>query len=107
MKNNDKGMGELLELLKTHPKLVSALVFDPTSVNRLLRSKAARRLILGVDTRAFLRYIVGPENGGPMAVCSRKTAAVCKGTQHLLCSGGTRPTKALPKSRRNRAVGRI
>lgn len=94
MKKNDKGMGELLELLKTHPELMSALVFDPTSIKRLLKSKAARRLVLGVDTRAFLRYVAGPENGGPMAVCSRRTAALCKGTgNQLRCAGGTDPTK--------------
>jgi hypothetical protein len=83
MKKNDKGMGELLDLLKTHPELISALVFDPESIKRLLRSKAARQLVLGVDTRAFLSYIAGPEEGGPIAVCLKRTRVLCpKRTTH-------------------------
>jgi hypothetical protein len=71
MKKNDKGVGELLELLKTHPELISALVFDPVSIKRLLKGKAARRAVLGVDVRAFLRYVAGPGDGGPIALCRR------------------------------------
>ncbi len=83
MKKNDKGMGELLDLLKTHPELISALVFDPHSIERLLRSKAARQLVLGVDTKAFLRYIAGPENGGPIAVCLKRTRVLSP--KHTRC----------------------
>jgi hypothetical protein len=81
MKKNDKGMGELLDLLKTHPELISALVFDPASIKRLLRSKAARQLVLGVDTRAFLSYVAGPEDGGPIALCLKRTRVLCKRTR--------------------------
>ena len=76
MKNNDKGMSELLKLLKTHPELISALVFDPKSIRRLLKGKAARKLALGVDTRAFLEYLAGP-GGGPIALCLPRTARLC------------------------------
>ena len=47
----DPGMGPLLDLLKSRPELVHALVFDHVKVERLLRSPAARRLVPGVDTR--------------------------------------------------------
>jgi hypothetical protein len=88
MKKKQKGMGELLALIKTRPELVTALVFDPASVKRLLRSKAARRLVLGVNVRAFLRYVAGPKDGGPIVIC-RRTAAPCKVT--FVCPGGTKP----------------
>jgi hypothetical protein len=81
MKNNDKGMGELLDVLKVHPELISALVFDPESIKRLLRSKAARRLVLGVDIRAFLSYVAGPEDGGPIALCLQRTRVLCPKTR--------------------------
>jgi hypothetical protein len=91
MKKNDKGLGELLALLKTHPELMSALVFDPRSIKRLLRSKAARRLVLGVDTRAFLKYVAGPQDGGPIALCFGGTKVLCpKRTRYPLCFGHTR-----------------
>ena len=60
MRNRDRGTGELLELLRAKPELVSALVFDTGNVKRLLKSKAGRRLVPGVDTRAFLRSVAGP-----------------------------------------------
>jgi hypothetical protein len=73
MKKNDNGVGELLDLLKTHPELISALVFDPVSMKRVLKSKAARRLVLGADVRAFLRGVIGPKSGAPIAICRRGT----------------------------------
>ena len=73
MKKNDNGMDELLGLLKSHPELISALVFDPVSVKRLLKSKAARRLLIGVDTRAFLKYVAGHKNGTPIVLCLGRT----------------------------------
>jgi hypothetical protein len=89
MKTNDNGIGELLELLKTHPELISALVFDPVSIKRLLKSKAARRLVLGVDTRAFLRYVAGPKDGGAIAVCRRTTRILSpKAEEVLRCPPG-------------------
>jgi hypothetical protein len=95
MKKNDNGMGELLDLLKTHPELISALVFDPVSIERLLKSKAARRLVLGVDTRAFLRYVAGPKNGGPVALCRRTSRILCPKAEGTRCPPGlgTRPLK--------------
>ena len=78
MKKNDKGMGELLDLLKIHPELISALVFDPANIKRLLKSKGARKLVIGVDTRAFLRDLAGPEEGGPIVVCRRRTRILCR-----------------------------
>jgi hypothetical protein len=88
MTKKDKGMGELLELLRVHPKLISALVFDPKSVKRLLRSKAARRLVLGVNVRAFLSHLARSEDGAPVALCLRGTAVLCpKGTRHAKVAG--------------------
>jgi hypothetical protein len=93
MKKNDKSFRELFELLKTHPDLMTALVFDPPAIKRLLKSKAARRLVIGVNTRAFLRYVAGPEDGGPIAMCLQQTAVLCpKKTRYaLLCYSGTKP----------------
>jgi len=59
----DPGMGPLLDLLKSRPELVNALVFDHVKVERLLRSPAARRLVPGVDTRKMLLRSVS--GGGP------------------------------------------
>jgi hypothetical protein len=108
MKTNDNGMGELLEVLKTHPDLISALVFDPVSIKRLLKTKAARRLVLGVDTKAFLRYLAGPQDGGPIAHCLKRTAVLCPkktrcphglGTKHPTpCGPHTKPPPACPKA---------
>ena len=81
-KKQSKGMGELLTLLRTHPELVHALVFDSTKVKRLLKSKTARGLVSRVDTRAFLGRVAGPESGGPIALCVHGTAHLCpKGTR--------------------------
>jgi hypothetical protein len=76
-------MTELLELLKNHPELVHALVFNPTKVKRVLKSKSARKLVRSVHTKTFLRRIAGhSEDGGPIARCGH-------GTKHL-CPKGTR-----------------
>jgi hypothetical protein len=94
MKKNDNGLGELLALLKANPDLVKELVFDPISVTRLLKSKAARRLVIGARATAFLKYVARPEDGYPIAQCFLQTEYLCaKGTKIALCGGGTRPTK--------------
>jgi hypothetical protein len=69
MKKNDNGMEELLGLLRSHPELISAIVFDPARIKRLLSSKAARRLVIGVDTRALLKSVAGSGGGGPIVLC--------------------------------------
>lgn len=75
---NDNGMGELLDTLKTHPELVHALVFDHKRVRRLLKSKAARGLVTGVDPRkTILKRVKRAGEGGGVAVCLR-------GTNHLM-----------------------
>jgi hypothetical protein len=92
MKNYDKGLEELLELLKTHPELIKELVFDPTSIQSLLESKAARQLALGVDAKKFLRYVAGSEDGYPIAQCLEKTKLLCaKGSKVVVvaCGSGT------------------
>jgi hypothetical protein len=92
MKKNDKGLEELLTLLKTHPELIKELVFDPTSIKALLKTKAARRLVLGVDATAFLKYVAGPKDGYPIAQCLQNTQYLCaKGTRVVLpgCLKGT------------------
>jgi|ERR1700683_1326716 len=104
MKNNDKGMRELLELLKTRPELISALVFDPASIKRLLGSKAARRLVLGVDTKAFLSHVVSSKEDGPIALCLRRTASLCAAAtrcgKRTMCAGGTLCTGGTDTGRR-------
>ena len=95
-----------LEVLKTHPELISALVFDPLSIKRLLKTKSARRLVLGVDTKAFLRYLGGAQDGGPIAHCLKRTAVLCPkktrcpkglGTKHPTpCGPYTKPAPACP-----------
>jgi hypothetical protein len=85
----DKNMAELMELLKIHPELMSALAFDPVSVKRLLKSKGARRLALGVDVKAFLREVIAPKNGGPFAMCMKHSRALC--TLGSLCMKLSKP----------------
>lgn len=91
MKKHDKGMDELLALLRTHPELIKELVFEPTRIQQLLRSKAARQLTLGVETTGFLRYVAGPRDGYPITQCFDATRLLCaKGSKLVLCGGGTR-----------------
>jgi hypothetical protein len=90
MKKNDNGLGELLGLLRTNPKLIKELVFDPTSIQLLLKTKAARKLVLGVNARAFLKYVAGTKDGYPIAQCLKETRLLCaKGTRFGACGGGT------------------
>jgi hypothetical protein len=92
MKNKDNGLRELLEVLKTHPELIKELVFDSKSIKSLLKSKAARKLVLGVDATAFLEYVAGPEDGYPIAQCFGGTRWLCaKGSKVIVCVGGTKP----------------
>ena len=86
-KNKDRGLAELLELLRARPDLIDALVFDPARVKRLLKQKAARRMVLGASTRAFLRYVSGSPEGGPIAMCLRRTVQLCACATG--CTGGT------------------
>ena len=92
MKKNDNGLGELLALLKDHPELMKELVFEPTKITTLLRSKPARRLVLGVDAKKFLKYVASSKDGYPIAQCFAETRLLCaKGTAQVLCGGGTLP----------------
>jgi hypothetical protein len=103
MKNNDDGMAELLDLLKTHPELISALVFEPKNIKRLLKSKAARQLVLGVDLKAFLRHVAGPGDGGPIALCSRGTRFLLPRTiveDEFGCERGTRIARPIARKKR-------
>lgn len=96
--NGDNGIGELLDLLKTHPEFIRDLVFDSTSIKHFLKSRAARRLARGVDptdpATAFLQCIASVSGGDPIARCYGGTSYLCaKGTQCELglCYGGTAP----------------
>jgi hypothetical protein len=96
MKKNDKGLEELLGLLKSHPELIKDLVFDSASVKRLLKGAAAQQLSLGVNTQKFLKYISGPVGGYPIAQCLRGTQTLCaKGTAVGACLRGTRVSACL------------
>ena len=110
MKNNDNGMGELLEVLKTHPDLISALVFNPKMVKGFLKSRAARQLVLGVDTKAFLMYMAGDKGSGPVASCLRRTAQFCGIGSHCpvgICTEHPPPCDfhTIPPQPRHRAAG--
>jgi hypothetical protein len=97
MKKNDNGMDELLELLKSHPHLVSALVFNPTSIKRFLESKAARRLLIGVDIRALLAFIAGPAKDAPVMLCVSRSRIL---SPFRRCLGRSRPfMKCVARSR--------
>jgi hypothetical protein len=91
MKKNDRGMTELLSLLKAHPDLIRDLVFDPNSIIRVLRSRSARRLVRGRDVQEFLTRMAAPEDGYPISQCYGATKALCgKGT--AACVGNTKPS---------------
>jgi hypothetical protein len=66
-RDQDHGMGALLGLLKGRPDLVHALIFDHVQVKNLLKSRAARILVPGVDARKMLlrRVAGGPASGPP------------------------------------------
>jgi hypothetical protein len=101
MNNNDndpdKGLDELLDLLKQNPKLIRDLIFNRENVIGLLGGKAARRLALGVDAttyvgaKDFLTYVADSTDGYQIAQCFNSTKALCaKGTKAAVkCAGGT------------------
>jgi hypothetical protein len=105
MKNKDngkdKGLDDLLDYLKQHPQLVREIVFNPEFAKKMLRSsKAARRLVQGVDVTGyvgaddFLQYVAGPADGHPIAHCFKRTVALCaKGTQCAVQCGGATKTR--------------
>jgi len=89
---NNKGLGELLGLLKGHPELVDALVYDPKRVRRFLKTEAAQQLISD-DTRTFLRYVSGSAEGASLALCLGGTNLLCAGATKVgqPCLQGTKP----------------
>jgi hypothetical protein len=90
MKKNDRGMTELLSLLRAHPDLIRDLVFDPNSIMRVLRSRSARRLVRGRDAQEFLTRMAAPADGYPISQCYAATKTLCgKGT--MACVGNTKP----------------
>jgi hypothetical protein len=81
MKNYDKGLGELLKLLRRRPDLIREIVFDTDRLRKLLRRKAARQLTLGPEPTDFLNYTAGSADGYPVAQCLQRTSVLCaKGT---------------------------
>jgi hypothetical protein len=90
MNKNDKALKELLTLLNTHPELIREIVFDPTRIRRLLKTKGARRLALGKDATGFLEYLACPVDGYAVAVCLQTTRQLCaKGTMYAACDPRT------------------
>ena len=87
------GLRELLEILKAHPELAHTLVFDPEKVRRLLRTRDARSLLVGVDVRTLLRSV--PETPGltPLALCLQLTAIVAPPIE---CPGATKTLPTCP-----------
>jgi hypothetical protein len=108
MKKNkyDKGLDELLELLKKNPKLMKELVFEPNNCAQLLAQLNGRgaREMVGKPVKRFLEYVAGGRDGYPIGQCFGGTQALCaKGTKCGLCGGGTEPTSITPR----RAIRRI
>lgn len=91
-KNYDKGLGELLKLLRRRPELLREIVFDTNRVRRLLRTKAARQLTLGQEATDFLNYSSASADGYPVAPCLQGTKVLCaKGTGiSLRCGSKTK-----------------
>lgn len=79
---NDKAVQELLALIKAHPELIHAIMFNPVTVKRLLKSPEARRLVLGKEAKEFLENLVETKVG-PVGVCGG-------GTFVFLGTGGCR-----------------
>ncbi len=97
MNKNDKGLDELLALLRTNPGLIKELVFDSSNVAKLLKGAAAQQLALGVDTQRFLAYVAGPEDVYPITQCLKKTLNLCaKGTGLKVWGDCLRTTKHNP-----------
>jgi hypothetical protein len=102
MKKNkyDKGLDELLDLLKKNPKLMKELVFEPNNCAQLLarlNSRGAREMV-GKPVKKFLGYVAGNRDGYPIAQCFEGTQALCaKGTRCGLCGGMTEPTEILQR----------
>ena len=91
MTKDDSAFKELLELLKRHPALMKDLVFDPTHIQGLLNSEEARKLALGEEATAFLRYVSSGDDGYGIAQCFKGTGVLAaKGTKMLVCGGGTK-----------------
>jgi hypothetical protein len=91
MKKNDNGLDDLLKLLRERPELVKELIFHAPNIQRLLKSRAARTLALGVDASAFLSYLASDEDGYAIAQCFGGTESLCaKGTgAQVRCGGST------------------
>jgi hypothetical protein len=92
MKNYDKGLGALLDLLKKHPELLREVVFDTKGIRKLLGTKAARQLTLGPGPTDFLQYMGGSIDGYPISSCQQSTQVLCaKGTGiSLKCGSRTK-----------------
>jgi len=89
-KKNDNGLDDLLKLLRERPELVKELIFHAPNIQRLLKSRAARTLALGVDASAFLTYLASDEDGYAIAQCFGGTESLCaKGTGYAVCGGST------------------
>ena len=106
-RRNDGGLRELLRVLRKHPELAKAVVFDPERVSRLLRTPEARRLLVGVDTGTLLSSVTNLTGETPLALCLQLTAIVappieCPGgtKTHPTCPGGTKTLPTCPQRTR-------
>jgi len=102
-RRGERGLRELLKLLGSHPELANAIVFDPARVKRLLKTQAARRLLVGVDAGTLLRSVSYSTGETPLALCMQLTAIVvppipCPGNTKTLptCPGNTKTLPTCP-----------
>jgi len=110
-RRSDGGLRELLNLLRRHPELANALVFDPARVRRLLRTQAARELLVGVDAGTLLMSVSDSTGETPLALCMQVTALVvppigCPGNTRTIptCPGNTRTLPTCPGNTRTLTI---
>ena len=77
MKKDDKGIDDLLNVIKNNPGVVKSLVFDQAAVKKLLKSAAAQQLALGEEATAFLEYVASPKDGYAIVQCGGNTRYLC------------------------------
>ena len=96
-RSSERGLRELLKVLRAHPELANAVVFDPAKVKRLLKTPAARSLLVGVDAGTLLMSVSNSTGDTPLALCMQLTAVV---TPPIQCPGNTRTIPTCPGNTR-------
>jgi hypothetical protein len=82
----DDPVQEIVEVLRSNPSLLNALLFDPEAIASHLKSREAKALVYGVDPKAFIQALSRPrpQDIGPGCGVTCGTAS-CFGTCHGSC----------------------